>query len=91
MHAHYAAQHTGCCLEVQIHDEDDNRKPIFEESELMFWDVLFQDQLPVVRLYELGTPEPVQRVTLTKHSRWKYEEEIRVVSPGFFASSASTP
>jgi hypothetical protein len=79
MHAHYAAQHSGCCLEFQIRDAHGHRQSIFEEPGLMFWDVLYQDQPPVVHLLELGTVESVQRVTLTKHSRWAYEEEVRVV------------
>jgi hypothetical protein len=79
MHAHYGAQHTGCCLEFQIRDDAGDRQSIFEESVLDFRDVIYQDPPPSVLLYEMGTLESIFRVTLTKHTRWAYEEEIRVV------------
>ena len=79
MHAHYADQHTGCCLEFQIRDHEGNRQSIFEEHGLDFGDVIYQDPPPSVLLYEMGTLESIRRVTLTKHSRWAYEEEVRVL------------
>jgi hypothetical protein len=79
MHAHYAAQHTGCCLELQIRDHEGHRQSIFEDPGLDFRDVIYQDPPPSVLLYEMGSLESIFRVTLTKHSRWAYEEEIRVL------------
>jgi hypothetical protein len=78
MHAHYAGQHSGCCLEFQIRDRQGHRQSIFEEP-LTFRDVIYQDQLPSVLLYEVGTVESINRISLTKHTRWAYEEEVRVV------------
>jgi len=79
MHAHYAAQHSGCCLQFQIRDHEGNRQSIFEEPDFGFRDVIYEDSPPAVRLYEMGTIESICKVTLTKHSRWAYEEEVRVV------------
>ncbi len=79
MHAHYAAQHIGCCLEFKIRDHEGRRQSIFEELGLDFRDVIYQDPPPSVLLYEMGTVESIFRVTLTKHTRWAYEEEVRVV------------
>jgi hypothetical protein len=79
MHAHYGAQHTGCCLEFQIRDHEGRRQSIFEEPGLQFRDVIYQDLPPSVLLYEMGTVGSIFRVTLTKHTRWAYEEEVRVV------------
>jgi hypothetical protein len=66
MHAHYAAQHSGCCLQFQIRNHKGHRQSIFEEPALDFRDVIY-------------SVASVFRVTLTKHTRWAYEEEVRVV------------
>jgi hypothetical protein len=79
MHAHYAAQHAGCCLEFQIRDEKGERGSIFEEPGLTLRDVAYQDAPPSVELYEMGTVESILNVTLTKHTQWAYEEEVRAV------------
>jgi hypothetical protein len=79
MHAHYAAQHSGCCLQFQIRNHKGHRQSIFEEPALDFRDVIYSDSPPAVLLYEMGTVASVFRVTLTKHTRWAYEEEVRVV------------
>lgn len=82
MFAHYAAQHRGCCLEFQIRDGAGSRTSIFEDDRLLFTDVVYSDEPPTAQLFEMGTVDSVRRVTLTKHTRWAYEEEVRVIRYG---------
>lgn len=79
MFAHYAAQHRGCCLEFQIRSETGGRATIFEDGGTFLSDVVYSDDIPVVQLYEMGTVESMNRVLVTKHSRWAYEEEVRAI------------
>jgi len=79
MHAHYGGQHAGCCLEFQVRNDEGDRASIFDDPSLQFRDVAYQDAPPSVALYEMGTLDTLFSVTLTKHTRWRYEEEVRVV------------
>ena len=71
MWAHYAANHSGVCLGVDIVEEDKIRKVVYEPERLKS---LFDSSRPNAGADE----ESLMKVLTTKYKQWEYEDERRV-------------
>jgi hypothetical protein len=69
MWSHYAAKHTGICLEFHLGNE------LFLKAQ----PVNYECEYPTILSEELYTPETVQKVILTKAECWRCEEEFRLI------------
>jgi hypothetical protein len=70
MWAHYAASHTGICLEFHI-------------SNLLFLraqGVDYQVDYPEILTEDMYTIETVEKILLTKSECWRYEQEFRILA-----------
>lgn len=71
MWSHYGKDHTGLCLGF----EWSPYTPFFGAAQK----VTYQQHLPVIDVFNESPESQVERIFLTKHRRWKYEREWRVV------------
>ena len=74
MFAHYSAGHTGICMEFEVTDVDffDLLGPVEYPFEFPTFDPTVSPDLMAMMKYEI----------FTKHHRWSYEREWRIVKPG---------
>jgi len=71
MWSHYAADHTGFCLEFAATDYT----PFFGEAQ----EVKYANGFPVVDFFNTPHDLQVDLIFLTKFAGWQYEEEYRIV------------
>lgn len=71
MWAHYAENHTGVCLGIDIVEEDKIRKMVYEPERLTG---LFDASKPMAGANE----DTLLKVLTTKYKQWEYESEWRV-------------
>lgn len=71
MWSHYAAEHTGFCLEFAATDYT----PFFGEAQ----EVKYADNFPEVDFFNTPHDEQVDLIFLTKFAGWRYESEYRVI------------
>lgn len=71
MWSHYAAQHTGYCLEFEATDYT----PVFGTAQRVTYD----DKYPVINLYGAPNEDKVLLTFLTKFTDWSYEREWRII------------
>lgn len=70
MWGHYAEEHKGVCLEFSPNFED----PLFKQ----IYPVHYENELPVLNIFDLDYSESILRSILTKWKEWSYEEEWRI-------------
>ena len=71
MWSHYAADHTGYCLEFEATDYT----PVFGAAQR----VSYADSYPVINFYNTPDEDKVALSFLTKFTDWSYEREWRVI------------
>lgn len=85
MWSHYSDSHRGLCLEFEASIE-----------ETLFWEafkVIYQEDYPTVNIMDIGKAEEFRKALLTKSTRWRYEEERRILKtkqeggPGYYQFS----
>jgi hypothetical protein len=70
MWSHYADAHYGLCLEFNAWPGS------------LFWEaykVSYQRGYPIVNVMDIGNPEALRLIVLTKSVHWEYEQEWRIV------------
>jgi len=73
MWSHYASGHTGVCFQFET-------SPFTE----FFGEALsvgYQENRPVVNIFHPDDDFNMQQMFLTKNSKWRYEEEFRMIGP----------
>jgi len=71
MWSHYAADHSGYCLEFEATDNTQ----FFSAAQ----QVKYATKFPVVDIFTTPTEEQLDRIFLTKFQGWSYEREWRIV------------
>lgn len=81
MWAHYANCHTGICLGFEWSEHT----PYFGRAQ----EVGYEDDLPIVDVYNSPHDKQIDQIFLTKFSDWRYEREWRIIDHD--AGSGSRP
>lgn len=71
MWSHYAAEHTGYCIEFEATDYT----PVFGTAQR----VSYADSYPEINFYNTPNEEKVKLSFLTKFTDWRYEKEWRIL------------
>lgn len=71
MWSHYAADHTGYCIEFEATDYT----PVFGTAQA----VSYESARPIVDMFNTPSEEQARKSMLTKFKDWAYEEEWRIV------------
>lgn len=75
MWAHYAANHSGICVALNI------GKIIDQISGLIFGLVSYRKRLPIVKYFGEDRKKVITKLILTKYKGWAYEKEFRIIAP----------
>ena len=81
--SHYSSSHTGFCVGF-------NSRKLFDATKGMLGPVSYQHDLPLIDLFgdeiEFG-----RKLLFTKGKHWEYEDEYRLVRPGYSRKKAYLP